>query len=117
MREAAADIRPELGPEVANETSADCTRLTQHDLLPRSCGGRQPDVLNGIARDRSNVAPPREPDVAVRMRGEHRELRGVCGPATQTVAVTFEIPWVLTPQRPERRFNAIRDRDRGVTRG
>src|SRR6185369_13023850 len=65
MREAAPDVRPELGPEVSHEPSADCTRLTQHELLPCSCGRRQPGVFNGIAGDRSNVAPPRGSDVAV----------------------------------------------------
>jgi len=45
MREAASDIRPEFGPQVSNETSADCTRLTHHKLLPRSCGSRQPGVF------------------------------------------------------------------------
>ena len=70
MREPASDIRPELRPEVSNETPADCAGLTQHDLLPRSCGGWQPGVLNGIAGDSSNVAPPRGSDVAVRVRGE-----------------------------------------------
>ena len=71
MREAAPEIGPELGPEVSRETPADRAGLTQHHLLPRSHGWRQPGILSEIAGDASSIAAPRGRDVAVSAHGEH----------------------------------------------